>query len=224
MKGHDPMTKLCIFDLDGTLVNSIEDLACAMNHALSLQGFKTHDTEKYRFMVGSGILVLIDRAAGGDERYCPEIKAQIHADFNAYYTEHCLDNTVPFAGITEMLGTMAQNGVLFAVNSNKPDGFSKMIVTSLFPGLGFAEIWGKREGCERKPAPDGIFGIIEKLGISKDETVYIGDSDVDVLTAKNAGVRFCGVSWGFRSVEELKNAGAQYIADTPEDILSFIGL
>ena len=218
------MTRLCIFDLDGTLADSLKDLACAMNYALSLHGFRTHDTEKYRFMVGSGILVLIDRAVGDDERYCPEIKAQIHTDFNSYYTDHCLDNTVPFAGITEMLGTMAQNDVLFAVNSNKPDGFSKRIVTSLFPDRIFAEIWGKRDGCERKPAPDGIYGIIEKLGIPKGETVYIGDSDVDVLTARNAGVRFCGVSWGFRSVEELKNTGAQFIADTPADVLRFIGL
>ncbi len=222
MKGHAPMTKLCIFDLDGTLADSIEDLACAMNHALSLHGFRTHNTGKYRFMVGSGILVLIDRAAGDDERYCPEIKAQIHSAFNEYYAAHCLDNTVPFAGITEMLGTMAHNGVLFAVNSNKPDVFSKRIVKALFPQFEFAEIWGKRDGCERKPAPDGIFGITKKLGISLDETVYIGDSDVDVFTAKNAGVRFCGVSWGFRSVEELKNAGAGYIADSPADVLSFI--
>lgn len=216
------MTRLCIFDLDGTLVNSLRDLACAMNHALSVNGFETHETEKYRFMVGSGILVLIDRAVGNDTRYTPEIRTQIHSDFNKYYAEHCLDYTVPYSGITEMLKIMADNGILLAVNSNKPDEFSKHIVSSLFPSLSFAEIWGKREGCERKPAPDGIFGIIKKTGISKSETVYFGDSDIDVFTAKNAGIRFCGVGWGFRPVNELINAGAQTIADSPGDILRFI--
>lgn len=218
------MTKLCIFDLDGTLINSLADLSCAMNYALSQHGCNTHETEKYRFMVGSGILVLIDRAVGEREDITPEIKKQIHSDFNKYYTEHCLDFTRPYEGIPEMLDTLSANGILFAVNSNKPDDFAKLIVNSLFPDIKFAEIWGKRDGCERKPSPDGINGILSELGISKDEVVYIGDSDVDVLTAKNAGVSFCGVSWGFRPTEELISAGAEFIADTPAGILHFIGL
>ena len=213
------MTKLCIFDLDGTLVNSLCDLADAMNHALSLRGLPVHPTESYRMMVGSGISVLADRAA---RILDPSEKDGLLSDFNNFYTRHCLDNTRPYPGITDMLKKLRSSGCLCAVNSNKPDSFAAYIVNSLFPEKPFERIWGKREGIQRKPSPDAAFAIMKELGVSPEETMYIGDSDVDAITARNAGISFCGVSWGFRPVEELKREGAKIIADTPADILNIV--
>lgn len=214
------MIKLCIFDLDGTLVNSLADLAGAMNYALGTVGFPGHPVESYRKMVGNGVSILADRAAGGKEKLSPESKEKLLAEFSAYYTEHCLDNTRPYEGIPQMLDRLTEIGVRYAVNSNKPDGFSKKIVSTLFPKHNFAEVWGKREECDIKPAPDGVNGIISMLGVGHDEVLYIGDSNVDVFTAQNAGVRFCGVNWGFRSEEELRSAGASEVVSSPEDIIA----
>ena len=216
------MIKLCIFDLDGTLIDSLADLAGAMNHALKSEGFDTHPVESYRKMVGNGVSVLADRAAGGSDRLTPEVKERILAAFSDYYVEHCVEHTLPYDGIPKMLDKLSEMGVLYAVNSNKPDLFSKLIVKVLFPLFSFAQVWGKKKEYDPKPSPDGVKGIAEELGVSLDEVLYIGDSDVDVYTAKNASVRFCGVSWGFRSVEELRAAGASVIADTPEDILRIV--
>ena len=216
------MIKLCIFDLDGTLINSLADLAGAMNHALEAVGFEGHPVESYRRMVGNGVSVLADRAAGGKDKLTPEKKERLLAEFSEHYTEHCLDNTKPYEGIAEMLSKLTAMGVRYAVNSNKPDAFSKKIVSALFPEHCFAEIWGKRDGCERKPAPDGVNGIMKLFGAECSEVLYIGDSDVDAYTAKNASVRFCGVSWGFRGVDELVSAGAEFVASSAEDIISYV--
>lgn len=217
------MIKLCIFDLDGTLINSLQDLASAMNFALENNGFCTHKTEKYRSFVGSGLSVLADRAAlAPNEHYTPEVKEKIISDFNLYYNSHCLDNTVPYNGINDLLNELKNRNILFAVNSNKPDAFTKKIVRSLFPDTEFSVICGKRDKFERKPSPDGTNYIMKSLAVTPEETIYIGDSNVDVLTAKNAGTLFCGVSWGFRGTNELRSAGAEYIADSAKDILSLI--
>ena len=217
------MIKLCIFDLDGTLVNSIYDLADGMNYAISKRGFETHDYEKYKKMVGNGISVLADRAmvipVGSAD---PEMKEAILADFRAYYKVHCMDKTLPYENIKELLDELDKRNIMYSVMSNKDDGFSKKIVKALFPENEFASIWGKRDGFERKPSPQAVWTLIDELNVKKDECLYIGDSDVDVMTAQNAGLRFCGVKWGFRSVEELKDAGAKFIAETPFDILTVI--
>ncbi len=215
------MYKLCIFDLDGTLVNSLRDLADAMNYALRQHGFASHETEKYRMMVGSGISVLADRAMGTPVP-ADDVKQAVLRDFSGYYNSHCLDATRPYDGIVEMLEKLTADGIRFAVNSNKPDAFSGYIVRSLFPDLPFAAVVGKRDDLERKPAPDGIFEILRQTGLRTSDCIYIGDSDVDVYTAKNAGVAFCGVKWGFRSSQELQQAGADRIAETPQALLSYI--
>lgn len=215
------MLRLCIFDLDGTLINSLNDLAAAMNHALAENGLEVYAPEKYRLMVGSGISVLADRAMGkaaGDAA----LKDSVLADFSRYYTDHCLDLTQPYPDIPQLLSELRQNNIMFAVNSNKPEPFSRMIIESLFPGTYFAAIVGKRDDIRRKPAPDGVLEIISKTGVTKDECIYIGDSNVDAFTAQNSGIAFCGVSWGFRSSEELRAAGAGFIADAPADILTYI--
>lgn len=215
------MIKLCIFDLDGTLINSLCDLAAAMNYALEHNGFQTYESEKYRLMVGSGLSVLADRAM--NLKLPNEDKKQaVLSDFSEYYQSHCIDLTKPYKGISELLDKLEQNGILYAVNSNKPDSFANRIVKELFPDKSFSLVVGKRENFERKPSPDGVFEILKETGISPDNCIYVGDSNVDVYTAANAGIKFCGVSWGFRNVEELTEAGAEYIAQIPEDIFSYI--
>ena len=216
------MIQLCIFDLDGTLLNSLQDLANAMNYALMQNGFPPHPAERYRQLVGDGVAVLADRAVGGAENYTPAVKEKLLSEFRTYYAAHCMDNTVPYDGIIPLLHDLKQRGILCTVNSNKPDDFTKKLVTALLPSELFAEIRGKREDCERKPSPMGTNAIMQQLGCTPEHTLYIGDSNVDARTAKNAHLTFCGVRWGFRSPEELLAEGAAHIASTPADILSYL--
>lgn len=214
------MKKLCIFDLDGTLINSLFDLADAMNYALERNGFPTHEREKYRFMVGSGISVLADRAMVVPEGTDDDRKAAVLADFNEYYTAHSLDLTRPYEGIAELLGELREKGISCAVLSNKPDAFVGRIIEALFGGFPFAAVWGKREDFPRKPDPASVRAMISSLGVTEDDCLYIGDSNIDMQTAKNAGITAVGVSWGFRPVSELRESGADFIADRPADILN----
>lgn len=216
------MKKLCIFDLDGTLINSLFDLADAMNYALERNGFPTHEREKYRFMVGSGISVLADRAmvvpGGTDEGK----KAAVLADFNSYYTKNCLNLTVPYDGITDMLKELEARGICCAVLSNKPDAFVGKIIDALFIGYPFAAVWGKRKEYPRKPDPASVRAMLSSLGTEEKDCLYIGDSNIDMQTAKNAGITAVGVSWGFRPVSELRESGADFIAQAPADILKYL--
>lgn len=216
------MTKLCIFDLDGTLINSLYDLADSMNYALEKNGLPVHDREKYRFMVGSGISVLADRAMNAGTGGCDDIKEKVLSDFNSYYRTHYAVHTKPYKGIPELLYGLRQQNIAAAILSNKPDEFTQKIAYSLFPDYSFACVWGKKDGFPRKPDPASADAIISSLGIKKNECLYIGDSDVDIQTAKNAGLRSVGVSWGFRPVSELEQAGADAIANRPSDILLFL--
>lgn len=213
-------TKLCIFDLDGTLINSLYDLADAMNYALERHGFPTHPRDKYRYMVGNGISVLADRAMVVPEGTDSEIKNAILADFNEYYNAHNMDFTRPYNGIPKLLDDLDKLGIRYAVLSNKPDIFAGEIVSALFEGRKFAAIWGKRDDFPRKPDPASVLALIREVGVSPEDCLYIGDSNVDMQTAHNAALRNVGVSWGFRPVEELKASGADFIADVPADILT----
>ncbi len=215
-------TKLCIFDLDGTLINSLYDLADAMNYALKKNRLPTHDREKYRFMVGNGISVLADRAMVVPEGTDSQLKQQILADFNSYYNAHNTDLTVSYEGIPELLTQLDGLGIQYAVLSNKPDEFAPRIVKALFPQHQFAAVWGKRDYFPRKPDPTSVLALIQALGFDSEECLYIGDSDVDIKTARNAGLRNVGVSWGFRPVSELQAAGADFIANKPDQIISHL--
>ena len=216
------MISLCIFDLDGTLINSLYDLADAMNHALSKNGLPVIERDRYKLLVGNGISVLADRAMGAAEGSESELKDRVLKDFNEYYSRHNKDMTRPYEGIEELLAELEGCGVRYAVLSNKPDHFTKELIHTLFPERSFACIWGKKEGYPTKPDPASVLAVIDRTGVRKDECIYIGDSNVDILTAKNAGLKSIGVSWGFRSVEELTSAGCGFIAHRPGDILDLI--
>ncbi|MBR0529396.1 MAG: HAD family hydrolase [Ruminococcus sp.] len=213
------MKKLYIFDLDGTLVNSLYDLGEAVNTVLARHGWAVHDMEKYRYFVGNGTLKLIERALPDGEK-TPERIAEIHEEFAAEYAENLVKHTAPYDGIRELVTELKKRGALLAVASNKPDRFSKKIVETLFGKGFFDKVYGKREGVPTKPEPQIMLDIMNELGIKAEDCIHSGDSNVDVATAHNAGVKCIGCTWGFRTEEELLEAGADYIADSAEDILA----
>lgn len=214
------MKKLYIFDLDGTLVNSIFDLGDSMNEVLLRHGFPTFDYDVYKHFVGNGTLKLVERALPAEQRTKEKI-TEYHAEFSEEYNKRCICKTKPYDGIEKVIETLRSKGILTAVASNKPDGFAKFIVSSVFGDGKFDYVTGKKDGIPTKPAPEIIYNILEKLNVSAEECVIVGDSDVDVLTSKNVGVECIGCCWGFRGRKELENAGAEYIAEEPADILKF---
>ncbi|WP_295210851.1 HAD family hydrolase [Ruminococcus sp.] len=212
------MKKLYIFDLDGTLVNSIFDLGDAMNAVLEKYGYPTFGYDSYKHFVGNGTLKLVERALPEDKRTEENIKAY-HAEFSEEYNKRCVSRTRPYEGIGEVIEALRAEGKLTAVASNKPDKFVKYIVGEIFKNGEFDMVAGKKDGVPTKPAPDIIYNILETLGVKAQEAVIIGDSDVDVMTAKNSGLQCIGCQWGFRGREELERAGADFIAAKPADIL-----
>lgn len=213
------MIKAAIFDLDGTLINSLEDLADSTNYALSLYGFPTHKTDKYKYFVGNGIPKLIERAL--PDNTDNETKEKVFKSFMEYYKVHFVDKTVIYDGISKLLNELRSSGIKLAVVSNKAQVMASVIEQKLFFGE-FELFCGKREGYPTKPDATLTNEVIKSLGVKPSECVFIGDSGMDALTAVNADCIGIGVLWGFREKEELLENGAHYIADTPEDILKII--
>ena len=213
--------RLVIFDLDGTLLNTISDLAHSANYALEKNGFPGHPIEAYKLFVGNGINKLFERALPGNEKTENNI-LRIREAFIPYYDAHNTDYTEPYEGIPELLETLQTKGYITAVASNKYQSATEKLIKDLFPDISFAAIFGQREGIPVKPDPSIVHDILEITGISPEETIYIGDSGVDMQTAANSGVVSIGVTWGFRPREELEAAGAVHIADNTEDILRIL--
>ena len=212
------MYKLVIFDLDGTLVNSLEDLGNACNSALERFGYPTHPMDSFRYFVGDGVPMLIRRALPESERSEENI-ARVKAVFDEIYGRNYNVCTRPYDGITELLDKLKAEGILIAVASNKPDNFTQTIVTSMF-GDAFSYVSGKKEGFEKKPNPQIALHIMEKLGVSPKDVLFAGDSSVDMQTAHNAGCDCIGCVWGFRTLQELTDNKATYIANSPIDIFN----
>lgn len=212
------MYKLVIFDLDGTLVNSLEDLGNACNSALERFGYPTHPMDSFRYFVGDGVPMLIRRALPESERSEENI-AMVKAVFDEIYGRNYNVCTRPYDGITELLDKLKAEGILIAVASNKPDNFTQTIVTSMF-GDTFSYVSGKKEGFEKKPDPQIALHIMEKLGVSPKDVLFAGDSSVDMQTAHNAGCDCIGCVWGFRTLQELTDNKATYIANSPIDIFN----
>lgn len=211
--------RLAMFDLDGTILNTLEDLTDSVNAVLQKHGFPTHSLDSICSFVGNGIFTLIQKAlpANTDE----EKLNAVFADFKVYYAAHCADKTKPYEGIVDLLSELRRAGVLTAVVSNKADFAVKELADRYFNGL-FDVAVGEREGVPRKPAPDSVFAVMRSLGCSAEESVYIGDSDVDVKTAKNANVDGIFVKWGFRSAKVLRACGAKMLVSTPDEIAKII--
>lgn len=215
------MYKLVVFDLDGTLCDTLSDLCNAVNFALESEGLPTHPLSAYNKFVGNGInnlikQVLVDK--GDDEQLCKKVKSH----FDSYYPNHLCDETVAYSGIEALLSELESLGIKTAVHSNKPHDYVPHIIKTLFPSHNFDIAWGKRECFERKPSPQALLEIMNRLCVDKSEVLYIGDSDVDVLTAHNAGIKVCGVEWGFRGGEELVGAGADFVACDTTQLLNII--
>jgi len=213
------MKKAVIFDLDGTLVNSIYDLADGVNFALEKNGYPTHPEESYLIFVGNGIKKLIERALG--DKATEQTVAKVRADFETYYRDHSCDRTRAYEGITELLDTFKKNGVKLAVCSNKAQKFTEYIVNTIFGENTFDFVYGQRPELLMKPAPDCIFFVAENLGVTIEECIYIGDSNVDIMAGNNAGVDTLGVTWGFRTEQELRETGAKHIAHKTHQIQEF---
>lgn len=216
------MKKLAIFDLDGTLLNTIADLTQSSNHALSVLGFPTHQEEEYPFMVGNGISKLLERALPVDKRHEPNI-TNIRREFISHYNLHNAEKSRPYPGIAELLQHIQSQGVLIAVASNKYQAATEKLVAHYFPHIRFCAVFGQREGINVKPDPTIVEDILRKAGITdKNEVLYIGDSGVDMQTARNAGVTACGVTWGFRPRTELEAYAPQHIVDSAEEIVPLL--
>ena len=215
------MKKLIIFDLDGTLLNTIADLASATNHALAANGYPQHATEEYRFFVGNGINKLFERALPDGEKTETNV-LRIRQSFIPYYDVHCADLTRPYPGIPELLNTLQQKGIQIAVASNKYQRATGKLIPHFFPDIRFTAILGQREGIPRKPDPQIVHEIIKLAGVQPEDVLYVGDSNVDMQTALHAKVDGIGVTWGFRPRTELEEGHPYAIIDRASDLLAYI--
>ena len=215
------MKKLVIFDLDGTLLDTIADLAESANHALKQLGYPTRDVEKIRTFVGNGVNKLLFRALP-DEEKTEENMMRMRTHFVPYYDAHNADLSAPYPGIVALLEELQAKGLRMAVASNKYQEATAKLVKHYFPMIDFVEVLGQREGINVKPDPTIVFDILKKAGVSKEETLYVGDSGVDMQTAINAGVDAIGVTWGFRPRTELEDFHPMGLIDQAEELLGFV--
>jgi len=212
--------KAVIWDLDGTLLNTLDDLAASTNAALVSCGLPARTTDEVRRFVGNGLHKLIERAVPEGGEAHPKFD-QVYDGFVKHYAEHSRDHTAPYEGIIDVLDTLAERGVQLAIVSNKIDFAVKSLSRDYF-GSRMQSAVGDDPSRRKKPAPDSVQEAMRQLGVSEEETVYVGDSDVDVMTAANAGIPCIGVTWGFRSEECLRGAGEVHIAHTPQQLLAII--
>ena len=215
------MIKAVIFDLDGTLLNTLEDLANASNFALRSCGYNEHPIKDYIRFVGSGRYILMKRILPEEDKNNEEAIEKVLKLFDEYYGEHMHDTTKPYDGIYELIKELKIKNIKLAVVSNKPDEFAGETVNRYF-GNDFKITYGQRPNHAVKPDPKTVYEVMEYLNVTKEECIYVGDSDVDMKTAQNAGVKSIGVAWGFRGEEELKSAGADYIIRTPQELVNLL--
>ncbi len=212
---------LVIFDLDGTLLNTIDDLAAAANHALWAYGFAPRSVAECRSFVGNGVTKLLERALPENAR-TPENLERMHGEFFTYYDAHIWDKTRPYGNISAILTALQGRGIQLAVASNKYQRATQRLVAHFFPRVSFVAVLGQRENVPTKPDPQIVQEILSLAKEPHANTLYVGDSGVDMQTAQNAGVKACGVTWGFRSREELAAYHPAYIIDAPYQLLDLL--
>ena len=215
------MKKLVIFDLDGTLVNTISDLASACNHALAAMNFPTHHLSTYPFYVGNGVTRLIERALPSENRD-PDTVRKVRTVFMDYYDQHCVDSSKPYDGIPDLLKKLVAMDIMVATASNKYQAAVEKVIGTLFPDIPWVAAEGQKPDVQPKPDPSIVFEILSKHPIPKSEVLYVGDSGVDMETARRACVDSVGVTWGFRPESELVENYANHIIHRPLELLSLL--
>lgn len=210
-----------IFDLDGTLLNTLEDLADATNWVCAQHGWPAHPLEAYKTFVGNGMPKLLERAVPADVEQTPQLRAQMLEEFTPYYHAHKADKTAPYPGISQALQRLKEAGITMAVLTNKPDGAARPIVEGYFPGV-FHVVQGALPGVPTKPDPTALYTLMQRIGATRENAIFIGDSNVDIQTAKNGGLYSCGVLWGFRTREELLHEGADVLVQSAEELTDLI--
>lgn len=213
--------KLVILDLDGTLLNTIGDLAASCNYILEMRGLPTHGYDDYRSFIGNGVTRLIERALPEQMR-TPEYIEDARKEFVSYYTEHIDDYSMPYMGVIELLTELTGAGAALAIASNKFHDGTVKLVEKFFGQFTFVAIHGNREGFPLKPDKAIVDLIMEQAGATAEDTYMVGDSGVDIKTALAAGVHSIGVSWGFRPRQELEQSGAEVVVDSPKEIFEVI--
>jgi phosphoglycolate phosphatase len=209
-----------IFDLDGTLLNTLEDLAVSYNDALFKNGYPIHRFESYKTFVGDGAYTCVYKALPDNER-SDEIIQKVLNDFQIHYKLNFQNKTHPYAGITELLRQLSQLSIRLAVNSNKPHEFAQKCIDSYFPGM-FDIVIGVSDEFPKKPDAKSTLYILNSLNLTNSDVLFVGDTRTDIQTAIAANIKSVGVSWGFRSVEELQEHGADYIVHSPLEIVNLL--
>ncbi len=204
-----------IFDLDGTILDTLDDLTDSVNYALDKHGYPARTKEEIRTFVGDGLLMLVRRAIAPETD--ETVIQTVLATQKAYYKDHCADKTRPYEGILELLGELKMAGYKLAVVSNKADYAVQILCEQYFPGM-FHMTVGEKETVRKKPAPDSVYAVLEVLQAKKEQAVYIGDSEVDIETAKNAGLDAVLVTWGFRDTEFLREKGAKTLVNDVKEL------
>ena len=210
--------RAALFDMDGTLTNTLEDIANAMNRALRLHGLPEFPVNDYRYLVGDGVKKLAERACRGRK----ELEENVRRDYQAYYQEHAQVLTAPYPGVENMLRALRKRGIRLAVFSNKPHADTCRVVAHFFPDVDFEAVRGQIEGVPVKPDPAGALAIAREMGLSPEEFVYLGDTGTDMRCAAGAGMRPIGVLWGFRTAEELLECGAQALIEQPSQLIGML--
>ncbi|MGB4573099.1 MAG: HAD family hydrolase [Rectinemataceae bacterium] len=216
--------RAALFDLDGTLADTLEDIAAAVNSSLAAAGFAGHPAESYKLMVGNGFELLMRRALPPSASLPQDRFEALYLDVTSRYAAASTVRTKPYDGIPAMLSALVDAGITLAVLSNKPDAMVRTMVAALFPGVPFIEVHGERPGVPKKPDPAAALEIARHAGIPAAQWFYLGDSGVDMRTAAAAGMLACGALWGFRTAEELSEAGASMLAADPSDVLAVFGI
>ncbi len=212
--------KAVIFDLDGTLVNSIKDIADAMNTVLKARNYSTYSYEVYKTFVGSGLRKLVIRALPSENPKAEEVDACVN-EMMQIYADNCTNKTSPYDGVLDLLQELKKLPLKISILSNKEDSLTKKVASTILPTI-FSPVLGLKEERLKKPNPEVALQISEEIGVKPEETIYVGDSDVDMQLAKNAGFLPVGVSWGFRPKEELLDNGAVQVLKHPLELLDLI--
>ena len=216
------MIKACLFDLDGTLLDTLSTISYYGNMALNKFGIDSIETNEYKYFVGNGAKLLVERMLKFRNAYTEEMFDQVFKYYNEQYNADVKRYTEPYNGVEKLVKDLKSNGILTAVISNKPDYAACEAVNTFFEDGSFDVVHGQREGIKIKPDPEGAADILKTLGVKPEETVYVGDTWIDMQTGKNLGAYTIGVLWGFRDFDELESNGADKIISTPNEIFEYI--